>query len=256
MNIAKSTYKLLEPIIAAIDVLVRIDSVTVNGGGSYTLSICNTKWITQGFTLTIQGNQFLITSIIPNMSIVVTGIGVPVAGTFNLYLPKFYHGTINAVEVDLNAMVNGNLLTVDKMPMIWLHEPVDEINYPLAENAIARKSKCELYFLIDANFAQWDNDDHYEQAIMPMRQLIMAFEGACKNSIVLNYDLTDEFSTDDLPRFGRYTGYSSKNKAVFAQYEMSGTKLGISLSFVKGEEICCEKSGIDYWEIENEFIIN
>lgn len=239
MNIAKSTYELLEPIIQAIKKTIVIDSVVNNGGGSYTLNVCNTLWATQGFPLTIQGNSYVITAVVPNVSITVKGLVVPVSGTFDLYAPKFYHGSISVVEGELNQSVNSNKLSIDKMPMIWLHEPVDEENDPNTENAIVRKSRCELYFLIDANFAQWTQDDHYKQAIKPMRQLIMAFFEALKNSSAVEYDLIGLFPTMDLPRFGRYTAYSGAKKAIFAQYEMSGTKLTITIPFIRNNENCC-----------------
>lgn len=239
MNVDKSTYELLEPIIDDIDTVINIDSVVDNGSGSYTLNVCNTLWATQGFFVTIQGNQYKITAVVSDESITVSGTVLPITGEFDLYPPVFYHGTISVAESELNAKVNGGLLSIDKMPMIWLLEPVDETNDPDRGNSIARKSKCVLMFLTDANFKQWVQDDHYEQAIKPMRKLFKALYDAVKRSGTINHDLIEPYETVDLPRFGRYTGYTGAQKAIFAQYEMSGTKVTITLPFIRSEETCC-----------------
>lgn len=239
MDITKSTYELLEPIIAAINKTVKIDSVTDNGSGSYTLNVCNTLWATQGFPVTIQGNSYKITAIVFNVSITVSGSVAPTSGTFELYAPKFYHGTISVAEEELNKKVNGSLLSTDKLPMIWLHEPVEEINNSDKSNAIGRESECEIYFLLDANFAQWTQDDHFDQAIKPVRQLLKGFLDSVEVSRTINWDLTTSYSTRDLPRFGRYTAYSGTKTAVFAQYQMSGTKLKVKLSFIRSQATCC-----------------
>lgn len=239
MDISKSTYELLTPIIAAIDKDITIQSVTVISTGNYKLNVCSTRWATSGFDITINSVVYKITAIVPNVSITVTGPSVPPAVVFNLYAPIFYHGTIEVAEERLNAKVSGSLSSTLKMPIIWLHEPVDETNDKNLENEIGRESRCELFFLIDANFSSWAQDDHYTNAIKPMRQLIMAFMAAVDKSRTVNYNLIEKYDTNDLPRFGRYTAYSGAKKAIFAQYEMSGTKLSITLPFIRTEETCC-----------------
>lgn len=239
MDISKSTYELLEPIIAAIEKDITIQSVTVISTGNYKLNVCNSRWATVGFSVTIGSVVYKIIAIVPNVSITVTGSSQPGVVKFNLYIPVFYHGTIEVAENKLNEKVSGSLSSTFKLPAIWLHEPVDESNTLGGSYAIARESKCELFFLIDANFSTWSQDDHYDMAIKPMRQLIMAFMTAVEKSRTVNYDLIETYSTYDLPRFGRYTAYSTVKKTMFAQYEMSGTKLGITLPFIRMAETCC-----------------
>ncbi|MES2287765.1 MAG: hypothetical protein V4547_18905 [Bacteroidota bacterium] len=239
MDISKSTYELLEPIIAAIDKTCTIQSVTTLSAGNYRLNVCNSLWATVGFNITIGIVVYKITAIVPNVSITVTGASAPIASSFQLYAPKFYHGTIEVTEEKLNAKVTGSLDSTLKLPAIWLHEPVDERNNRDLSNAIGRESECELFFLIDAKFAMWAQDDHYIQAIKPMRQLIMAFMTAVEKSGTVNYDLIEYDDIRDLPRFGRYTGQTGAKKTVFAQYEMSGVKQIIKIPFIRTDETCC-----------------
>ena len=250
MDISKSTYELLQLIVARINNAVGVTSVVNNNDGTFTLNTCNILWATLGFPITINGVEYQIVDIEDGVSITVkpkTGNTAPPAGTFALYVPKFYHGTIKATETDLNKKVNNKLLSWDKLPMIWLHEPVEEITSPAEEEMIYRKSNGELYFLNDADFAKWSNDDHYKYAIKPMRKLFMAFYEAMKYSGLINEDSIKSYKLVDLPRFGEYKVISgNKNNQnqgesqIFAQYHLSGTKVGIQFAWLRNQDSCCE----------------
>lgn len=89
MQISKSTYELLTPIINAIDKSISIQSIVelipASGGntGTYQLSICNTKWATQGFIVTINGNDYYIIELSVNSYLKVTGLVLPVTDNFD-----------------------------------------------------------------------------------------------------------------------------------------------------------------------------
>lgn len=239
LNLGKSTFELLVPIVNSISGALTITAVTNNGGGSYTLSMCNTLWATTGYTITIGGNQYTITSIVPNVSLTVSGSVVPSVGAFNLYPPVFYHGTIQSTIQDLNEKVNNASNSTDKLPMIWLHESVDEtINFQPTE-PIYRNSNVDIYFLIDANFRDWTNDDHYTFAIKPMRQLIEAFLYSMKYSGQVNDNLIDTLKLNDLPRFGNYTAQDGSKKTIFSNYPLSGTRLSLTIPFLRNNKNCC-----------------
>jgi hypothetical protein len=251
MDISKSEYELLLPIIERINNSIGVTSVTTNSNNTFTLFTCNILWATLGFPITIGGHEYKIIDIEDGVSITVkpkTGSTAPSVGVFSLYVPKFYHGTIKATESDLNAKINNNLLSWDKLPMIWLHEPVEEIIVPGEEEAIYRKSNSELYFLNDADFAKWSNNDHYKYAIKPMRKLFMAFYDSMKYSGLINYDQIKSYKLIDLPRFGQYKVISGNKSnqtqgesTIFAQYHLSGTKVGIQISWLRQVENCCSQ---------------
>lgn len=242
MNIKKSTYELLQPIIEAIDLTFTIDSIVDNTGGYYTIYSCNTLWATKGFTVTIDGDTYLIKEVNPNTSITVysdTNTLDLSIKTFELYEPKFYHGTVKATETDLNREENNRLWTTDKLPMIWLHESVEEMHYNNEDNPVARDSRCELYFMIDADIEAWDNEDHYELAIRPMRNLIESFDNAMKLSGLVNYQTIDNVKVMDFARWGTYLDRTGSEKKIFSQCSMSGSKLEITIPFIRNQENCC-----------------
>ena len=231
----KSTYELLQPVIAAIDKTFTILSIVDNGSFNYTLNACNTLWATQGFSVTIGGNSYVIQSIVPNVSITVQGSVVLTA--MSLYAPVFYHGTIKATSTDLERPVNGTLLSTDKLPMIWLHEPTDETYEENPKKAIAFRAKVELYFMIDGDMAV-TNDDAYTYFIKPMRNLIDSFMSAVKSAKTINENLITTSAPKDFARWGVYMGKDGGEKTIFNR-PMSGTKFEVEIPFIKSSAICC-----------------
>lgn len=237
--IEKSTYELLVPVIAAIKKTVYIKTVVENSAGNYTITSSCTLWASVGFPITIGTEDYLIESIIPDESIVIAGSVIPEESSFELYAPKFYHGTIRSTEADLNAQTQDNLLAVDKLPMIWLHEPTPERFMNDPAKAIDRYSLCSFYFMCPANFEGWTNEQHYGLAIKPMRNLIDAFIDAIARSRTINDSLIEEFKVKDLPRFGRYSGQDGNKTVMFSSHQMSGSSLEVELPFIRGSEKCC-----------------
>lgn len=235
-NIPPSTYELIKQLISAMDGTVTIQSVITNTG-SYTLHICNTKWATQGFDITIQGNVYNIISITPNVSITVTGTTPPTPCTFTLYAPKFYHGTLSSAQQDFSLPVNNALASSDKLPMIWLHESVDEMAILDPGDGQMMNSPVDMYFMIDSNLAQWTNDDHFEQAIKPMRQLFDEFLTAIKVTGIVNDVLLKQARINDRSRWG-IQAKDGSSKQVFS-FPMSGCQVSMNLPFIKQNPNCC-----------------
>ncbi len=240
----KSTYELLIPVIASINKTFTIDSILeltapdAGVDGVWKLLSCNTLWATESFTVTIDDVDYIISANDPNISITITGPSAPTATTFQLYPPVFYHGTVKATESDLEAKINDRLLSTDRLPMIWLHEPTDETIEENPLRAIALTSRAELYFMTDADFAAWSNDDHYKLAIRPMRNLIESFMNAVNSATTINNNKITTSTPTDLPRFSQYTGKDGKDKTIFSR-TLSGCKFEIELPFIRSNKICC-----------------
>ena len=235
----KSTYELLKVVVNAIDLTFTATDITENTDGTYTLASCNTLWATQGFAVSIGGVNYTIVSVTPNASIIVSGISIPSVKVFELYPPVFYHGTIKATKYELDEKpISNAILSQDRLPMIWLHEPTDEQVNENALMAIALYSSCELYFMVDADFSNWSNDDHYDQAIKPMRNLIDSFMNAVKGSRIINEILIKTSSPKDFARWGVYAGKDGGEKTIFER-PMSGCRFDVTLPFIRTDAICC-----------------
>lgn len=235
-----ATNEMLAPIIAAIDKTFTITSIVDNTLFSYTLNTCNTLWASLNFVVTIGGNQYTITSFVPNVSITIQGtVALSLLTTsFQLYAPVFYFGSLKATEYDFEKKINNQLLQTDRLPMIWLHTPTDEQVDENPLKPIGMRSNCELYFMINSEFSAWDNQDHFLYAIKPMRNLIQAFMNAVNAATTLNPMLIQNSGPRDLPKFHTYTGKDNKESTIFSS-PMSGCGLNIELPFFKLKDLCC-----------------
>lgn len=238
MKISDSTYELLIPIADAIVGTVGILSVVDNGNGTYTLGVCDSRWATKGFPLTIQGNSYTIESVEPDVSITVSGTVLPTVGTFELYRPKFYHGTVESTISDLQRDVSGSKLSTDKLPMIWLREPVDETISAQEVDAILRKSECTLYFAIDSDFGKETNDDIFKYQVKPMRKLAQGFFNSMELSgLIDNTDLQD-FRMTDYAAVATTMAKDGSVKNVF-NMNLSGCKASPVIPFIRNQKNCC-----------------
>lgn len=237
----KSTYEILQPIVSSIDKTFKIESIVDNEDGTFDIFSCNTLWATVGFIVTINANDYTITEANPNVSITIKPVvedDIPTGDSFILYPPVFYHGTIKATEYEVNKEINRDLSAIDRLPMIWLHEPTDERWSESSLESIALRSQCELYFMTDADFSAWDNADHYNLAIKPMRNLMSSFMDAVRASYAVDDDQLRSSNVKDFARWGVYLGKDGQEHTIFSR-QMSGTRMDIEISFIRTNDLCC-----------------
>lgn len=231
-----TTYELLKPIIEGVSRVVKIKTITNNLDNTYTLTSCNTKWLTIKRTITIGVVDYQVTNIIVNQSITISGPSLPVATSFTLYPFYFVHGTIRAaVDEHNNKQKQPH---TDRLPFIYLRDITPEkFNYDPELNK-DRDSDCELYFMTDCDFTNWNTIQHENYAIKPMRNLLFDVVEAIKTSS--NVDNSEIINTGvkDHARFGIYTDGQGHPKKIFDDY-LSGTQLNITVPFLQGDDCDC-----------------
>ncbi len=222
--IRKQTYELLIPIVNAMNRLFEGDSIVQNIDESWTIESCNTLWLTKGSKFNIGLLEYEVIDIEPNESITVSGEEIPELN-FVINLPFFSHGTTLAKNSELNATPNA----VDKLPMIWLHDPTEERFSKDTDSIIDRESDCDLFFMAETNYPDWLTLDHDKYAIKPMRNMVESFLNALnysgKTSDGIDYDILDHAN------FGRYNAEKGHIKKVFDD-DMSGCQLMITIPFL------------------------
>ncbi len=233
MSIEKDTFQLLEPIVAAMNKTFVIDSVT-GSASPYILNSCNTLWLTIGYTISIGGNDYVVTDLTANESVTVSGSSTPpTKGSYDIDLPYFTHGTLLMQNAESKLKTD----SWDKLPMIYLHETTPErINSDQDDSSIERESDCDLYFMIDCDYANWLTVDHFKYAVRPMRNLAAEFIEALKSSgsvgIIENYQQFDQ------PNWGIYISNKGQTSRLIDD-ELSGTQLTITIPFLKDTECEC-----------------
>lgn len=232
----KQTYELLLPIINAIDKSISVDSIVDNLDGTFTLFTCDTGWATTSTirNVVIDGNYYFIVGILPDAWIKVQGTVLPDVTEFDLYSPFPFHGTVIAQRELLNEIKHSS----DKMPMVWLHEITREDFENNSLTAIDRKSECDLYFLVDADWQNWLTLDHDRYAIRPMRNLIDRFMAVLEDSTLIENDNGLPFTIYDHAKFGEYLESKGHTNLVFAD-KLSGSQLRINIPFLKESDCTC-----------------
>lgn len=224
------TKDLIRVIIDYISPIVYIKTITEDSPGVYIIESCNTLWVTIGYTITINGNDYVVTDIMPNEWIKVTGTVLPNATEFSLYQPFFWYGTVLATQRTLLQIPSNN----QKYPCIWLHEITKEHFEKNKLRMLDRTSDCDLYFLVDADPTMWETPDHDRYAIKPMRNLVEKFILALNDA-----NVKENFSYDifDHANFGVYLESKGHTKMLFAD-KLSGTQLRITIPFLKNNSTC------------------
>lgn len=236
MKAAEQIYELLVPIVEGMNRQITIDSVTVNAS-SYTINTCHTLWATKGYTVEIGGTDYVITDILPDQWIEVTGADPIVAATFFLYPFYFVHGKLRPVNTEISREENA----FDKYPMLWLHDITDETFDRDPQNRLGRKADCNFYALADGNQEGLPKIvDHDRYAIRPMRNLLNAFIDALIASQLTLLDKGTDASyyqhqMRDDALFGKYFNgnNNSQNDGKFFNDDLSGTHLKINIPFKK-----------------------
>lgn len=233
----KQTFERLQPVINSMDKSIICQSVVDNGNGTYTFACNRTKWAIKGYPVSIGGNDYQITNVSYNDSITVSGTILPVVLTFDLYAPFFKHGTIKTVAKELTEKKSYK----DKLPLIFLHETVQENVHFNTEDALDYESDCRIYFLTDCNYSDWTQIDGDTLAIKPMRALCNEFiKALAQSQYVAELETVGQVLNHNI--FGTYDS-NGITKNIFNEY-LSGVQLRISIPFQKECE-CCDIADLD-----------
>lgn len=229
------THTYLSRINDAVDRNVYINSITQIGVTNiYTITTNNTKWIGVGEavnrTVTIGGINYLVKDIVANISFnieVATGQIVPSAASFLISPLYFYKGTYIATNNELTQVPN----SINKTPFLYFSEPSTDRNVNDELSSIDRFSECQLYAMMDANFEDWTNEQHYNYCISAMSNYFKEFIIAAKNVSFIN-DFTDDSSSENHVKWGVYQDNKGHTRNIFNE-NLSGKKLTITFPFAK-----------------------
>ncbi len=146
--------------------------------------------------------------------------------SYSIQAPFFFHGTPYATSTQLSK-----IKSVDKVPMIYLMEILRERGQA-EDSRFDTVADCSLFFLDVANGKDWSTDDHYSNAIMPMRNLVNAFIEQARQ-----YSLFGEIGEYDIithVKFGQFQDLKGHVQSIFNEL-LSGIEIGVSIPI----KFCC-----------------
>ncbi len=229
------TINIIKSIVDNIDLSIKVKTITIDiapvGGvdGKFTLTTCNTKWLQpKKFSITIDAIIYTIESVVLNESFTIIGSEEPTIFEFNIYPPKYYHGTIIQTTNELDKILKAS----DKTPMVYLVEPFKEKKLKI-DHANDRIASLRLFFITQAEYGNWLTKDFWTDAIPQMQSLWEEFiESAAKSKYV---GLIEEFETIAHSKLRLKTA-DQKGKDLFNS-NFSGVEMEIDLPIVDME--CC-----------------
>jgi len=226
------TVDVVGSLVAAIDTTITIDSV-VDNGGSYTVTTCNTKYlrprssfIHDGITYTVidtVGNEF-----VHNESFTVTGASIVTGTVITLDPMKYYHGTVIATSVELDK----EKIDTNKFPMVYLLEVIQDRFNNLEEERIDRVSDFKLFFLVNTDEENWKTDDHYKEAIKPMRNMVYQFIDELNEN--QNIGEFNNFTAINHAKFGVYISDKGHTRRIFND-KTSGVEVRLDLPIIASQ---------------------
>lgn len=231
----KETVDVIGDLITAWKLPFEIKSVVDNGqyqsgpNNSYTINTCKTYYLVPGKRRFIYINavKYQIIEVKNNESITIIGSVLPPISTFDLPVPSYFNGTILQTNTELELSRRKDISTIT--PMIFLRRPFNETEdaADLIDTDVAATAPLTLYFLTEANFAEWLTCQHDKYAIKPMRNLMYEFIEMLKRNEKYIKRMTTYEATDQI-KFGLITQKGVESGGLFSN-NYSGVQMDITL---------------------------
>lgn len=223
-----------DEIIDKIDLTVKVISVS-NTGNTFTIELCNNKWLRVGQNLNDGTHLWKVTAI---NSVGIITATKPTGATdivkrqlLTIKQPTFLSGTKIAVNSEWLNLDND---LRNKLPLIWLLESIEEQEFGV-KSAIERKSKIRVLFLDDNNPKQYLVKDFRKNTVIPMLNLKDSFNDAVNKNHLFDY--IESWSSKPFTRFGTENENGYLNNILDA--DLSGVQLDISLPIYKINKCKC-----------------
>lgn len=216
-------------IVDRIDNTVKVLTVT-NVATTFTVTLCNNKWVRVGQYLTDADNkQWRITEISEAGVITCTkptgANDIVKRDILTIKEPVPLYGTNKTANADYIKLSNDSRL---KLPLVWIVENVTEEEYGLMQS-LERRSDIRVYFLDDNNPKQYATLDYRRNVVTPMLGLKDSFIDAVKGNRL--FDTLDSWRIRPITRLG-----NEDEKGVFENIlseNLSGVELRITLPIFK-----------------------
>lgn len=157
----------------------------------------------------------------------------PDSGTFELYVPKFFHGTPVKQENELKEIQDQRL----KTPMIYLMEPFTSDIDNSWESSIYSRTPVTICFLTEADVDNSVTDELHYNAVKPMYNLCQDFVA---QMIEARMFYTDElqYKITHHAKFGINVRNFGTKETLFTE-NLSGVSLDIRLELYC-DQSCCQ----------------
>ena len=224
------TFEIVRDLVNAMDLSIGVNEIDGN-----VLKVCRTLHVRNNSIVKDgQGNDYKVISFINNKSITVDPLGAYVFTGDVVFAPNpvFLQGKwISANQEYLNM----DLDTRQKTPLIWLVRGYEE-RLKGAMSSVKLEVEPLIFFLDEADFTAWVNDEHDVNAINPMYNLAELFVKTIENNPL--FKPLEGWKIQDEPRFGvKITTDKGNSKRILSD-DLSGVGLRVPLKYFGKCEKC------------------
>jgi hypothetical protein len=219
---------IIKSIIESLTFTQAILSIVDNLDGTFTLGVCKTYHLQPVCSyVSIDSVNYRVVGIVNNESITIKAGAQPPQTEVIISAPKYFNGTRPAVNEELSQINQES----DKLPLVYLFEIITETYNNNDELQLERESALRLFFLGPANFESWKTVDHYDNAIIPMTNLALAFIDYLNNN-ECDFQRVDNYSLINHAKFGVFTDNKGHTNNFFNE-NLSGVEMRITLPINK-----------------------
>ena len=224
------TFEIVKEIVAKMDLTIHVKSI--NGD---ILFVCKTLHLRKGSIIKDdQDNEFRVVDFSNNHSVEIEPLGNYVwsGNIINCPPPTFLQGhAISANHEYLQMSAD----TRAKTPLIWLVRGYEELHGGV-RMAVTMDVTPLIYFLDEADFNNWLNDDHDKNAVNPMYNLAELFVETVEKQ--KNIVPTADYRITDEPRFGVKLANNRGTSERIISDDLSGVGLRIRIKKLSNCKTC------------------
>lgn len=216
----KLTVDILEDFISRMKLSGEILSST-NDGTNTTIIVEKTFHARKNMKIIVDDLEYTIVSVVNNESIEFLGTpSNPIS--YTVPNPFYFHGTPLMTNNHINRAQDSQ-----KVPMAYLYEILRETEKNIY-SSIKRESEIRLFFLDNANFDEWQTDDHYSKRLIGLNNFVNEFITQARKSVCCFYLDETEFTRINHVNWGVYVNNKGNEKRIFDD-DLTGVELSFTL---------------------------
>lgn len=232
MKQLKETVDIIEEFVSGVQNTVQIKSIEDLGDNLYKIVTCNTSYLFPMMEFTVDDVDYVVQldGFVSNKEFIIKGSQTITESVITLPPMKYFHGTVIATVQELKQ----KQFSKDKFPMVYLMETLRDQFDNSVGSAINRTSFLRLFFLCETDEDNWNTNEHYNYAILPMRNALYQFVDTLDRSALIGQ--FDGYEAVNHAKFGVYMSNVGHTKRIFND-RLSGVELQINLP-IKKSSIC------------------
>lgn len=201
------TVDFISDIVTSMTPTIDIDSVVDNGDGTQTISVCNTYWIRNYLTVTIDSVEYNVSSFVKDTSFTIPSGTLVTATSFTMTAPYYFHGSPMQVNNEHIAIKD----SANKYPLIYLVEALTDSHYDELDGR-DKDMGLRMFFLDSLNSKNDEVNQHFTNIVKPLNASLDYFvELLEENALTLpfSYDVTNRI------KVGTYTTNQGNVAEIF-----------------------------------------